>query len=118
MPGYTYQSAITAARSIVQDLDSDDYRYTDEQFIAALNMAISEVRRLRPDAWAGTFLAAIVEVTALNLSDPWPVDDMFYNPVVEFLAAHVELRDDEFIQNGRAPALLQRFSQRLLSPTL
>lgn len=121
----TGQLAITQARSILQDR-IEPYRYTDEEMVEVLNLALANIKRLRPDAFAGTFTTSTTpqfypdgdpspSPGYLPLSDPWPVDEMFFSPTVVFLAGYAELRDDEFTVDSRAATLLQRFTGQLLS---
>ena len=92
---------------------------------------MSEVKRLRPDAFAGSFQVATPffhdptdgspPAGAIPTTDPWPIDQMFVAPVIEYIAGYAELRDDEFVDgaadssSGRAVALLKRFVARLVS---
>jgi len=126
----TAANALTQARHILQDR-AEPYRYTEPELILILNTALTEVKRLRPDAFAGSFQAATPffhdpadgspPPGAIPTTDPWPIDQMFVAPVIEYIAGYAELRDDEFVDgaanssSGRSAALLQRFVARLVS---
>jgi len=99
------------------------YRYTDAQMIAALNTALAEVYRYRPDAYIGNFVTASLganTVTSyttgdLGLNTLFPLDNrLFFNPVVFFIAGRIETADDEFTDNSRAPQLLNSFRAMLI----
>jgi hypothetical protein len=118
---------------MVQDRE-EPYRYTDPELILIINTALTEVKRLRPDAFAGSFQATTPQFYdplgvdpadgSIPTTDPWPIDEMFLAPVIEYVAGYAELRDDEFVDGastgvaGRAGMLLNRFSARLLSNTI
>ena len=127
----TADDAITQARHILQDR-VEPYRYTQDELILILNTAMTEIRRLRPDAFAGTALTAATQffhdpadltppAGYIPTTDPWPIDQMFVAPVVEYIAAYAEFRDDEFVdgaasaESGRATLFMTRWVQRLLA---
>lgn len=120
---------IGQTRHILQDRQ-EPYRYAEDDLITALNYAMTEVRRLRPDAFAGAFTTTTAPQFhdptggdpmdgSIPTTDPWPIDEMFIAPVTEYVAAHAELRDDEFVdgaaspESGRAQLFYQRFVARL-----
>lgn len=116
---------LSQVRGILQDRKVDSYRYSDIDLVQALNTALTEVRRLRPDAFAGSFTTQATPQFYedgnpspppgyIPLSDPWPVDEMFFSPTVVYVAGYAELRDDEFTVDGRATSLLQRFAMQLM----
>jgi len=118
---YTGSLILSQARSILQDRKAP-YRYSEEELTEALNTALSEIRRLRPDAFAGTFTAGTTPQYStdpspvpplLPLDADWPVDDMFFSPTVSYVSGYAELRDDEFTEDSRATSLLQRFALQL-----
>lgn len=126
----TAADALVQARHILQDRE-EPYRYTEAELILILNTALTEIKRLRPDAFAGSFQTATPffvdpadlspPVGSIPTTDPWPIDQMFVAPVIEYIAGYAELRDDEFVDgaanssSGRSVALLQRFVARLVS---
>lgn len=129
----TAQDAISQARHILQDRE-EPYRYTEAEMVLILNTSMTEIKRLRPDAFAGTFQLPTPQfhdpdnqsppAGSIPTTDPWPVDEMFIAPVIEYIAGYAELRDDEFVDgaanssSGRAVALLDRFVARLMSNTV
>ena len=114
----TYQTALDEAREILQDTDSDDYRYSNTILLNILNRALQELGRIRPDAFWDTFSVddiVIPEVTTLDLSTTFPIPMQFYLPVVSFIVAWAEVLDDEFTTDGRAGMLLAQFKQQVIS---
>jgi len=120
---FTVKDLIYQARELVQDVGLDfDYiedRHTDAKMIRYLNTALADAYRLRPDLFfPGVFdratlpvftVADIAAETALGF------DDTFFSAFVDYVAGYIGLGDDEFAVDGRAVALLNRFSQKLLA---
>ena len=104
---WSISDALTRVREILNDEDSDEYRYSDESLIGILNVAILETRGLRPDAFV--FGEAIPMYTVDDLEADFPIPLTFYSAVTYFVAGYAELRDDEFTENGRAMLLMQKF---------
>lgn len=113
----TYQTAIDEAREILQDTDSDGYRYSDATLLNILNRALQELGRIRPDAFWTTFSTddiVVPEVATVDLSTTFPLPMQFYLPVVSFLVSWSEVLDDEFTQDGRAGMLLTQFKTQVM----
>lgn len=107
----TVQSIVDEARTHVQDIRPEGYRYPDTDFILYANSALNEIRRLRPDFFVGTFGDAMPIITAIG--DDWPLESQTELPVVYFMAGSAMLRDDEFANDGRAVSMLKTFRQLL-----
>lgn len=111
----TILDAVTQARELVQDVDAD--RHTDVKVVGYLNNAISDARRLRPDLFLPDYLTnPQVLYTAGDLASPpdFPIDEGYFTAVVEYIAGFIGLGDDEFANDTRAAALLNRFAQKLV----
>lgn len=130
----TAADALSQSRHILQDRETP-YRYTEPELIFILNTAMTELKRLRPDAFSGTYTTAATPQFydptepdpgdgSIPTTDPWPVDEMFVAPIIEYVAGYAELRDDEFVDgaasagSGRAQLLLQRFVARLITNSM
>jgi hypothetical protein len=109
----TLGDVVTEARRILQDEDTENYRYPDADLYAAITSAIAEVRRLRSDAFIGSITDALPIYTSANSGLAFPIDETFFTPVVYFVAGYAELRDDEFTNDGRAVALMNKFVSQL-----
>jgi hypothetical protein len=112
---FSLASVLRQVRTIIQDEDGE--RYTNQQLIDALNMAIAEMKRIRPDITSlhGTVTGYPFSVGDANDRVLLPVDDEYLAPVVGFISGWVELSDDEFTVDSRASQLLQRFQTQLVA---
>lgn len=109
----TLQNVITEVRQVLQDEDSDNYRYPDADLVGYLNNAFYEIRRLRPDAYINTFRTALPHYTTSDLATEFPLDLTFFQATVYFVAGNAELRDDEFTVDARAVTFLTQFKTML-----
>ena len=110
----TIDDAILQARQILQDISSP-HRYPDSELVSYLNSALGEIRRVRPDVFFPyTTPAPFYSDTSLGMSTEFPLEDIYFQPVVYFIAGTAELRDDEFAVDSRAATLLRKFETSLL----
>ena len=117
----TLTSLLGAVRDILQDTKPDllnEYRYSDAQLLEYLNSGYSELQRIRPDAWLAYVGQPLpyVDSNAAIPTDPLPVDDIYFQPLVYWIAGNAELRDDTFTVDGRAATLLSMFTAGLTMP--
>ena len=127
----TFQNLLDEAREILQDTDSDGYRYPTTTLTNKLNRGLHELARIRPDAFWNYFLRddlIVPEVVPVDsdpdddeealdavedgqvaLTDTFQLPMQFWNPLVFWVAGSAELIDDEFTNDGRAITLLQQF---------
>jgi hypothetical protein len=94
---------LTQAREILQDKVTP-YRYTDDTLLASVNEAMFEALRLRPDLFIGRLRTSLTRVG--TGTDEFPLPDILFTPVINFVVGRAEIRDDEFTNDRRA-ALLQ-----------
>ena len=88
----------------------DPLRYPDADILDAINDALIEVRRIRPDL----YLAKKFKVPLLvNDADPLPFEDFVFNSVVYFVIGTLMLRDDEFAVDTRALTLINKATAQL-----
>jgi hypothetical protein len=134
--GKTIDQCILEARQMVND-SSEPYRNTDETYLAYLNSALLTTYTVRPDAFIGNFTQGILsqvqviqyDTTDLQVVDgianpsppspatQFPLDQrFFYNPVVVYIAARVEIADDEYVDTQRSAQLMASFIQQLRGP--
>lgn len=112
----TIDDAIAEARRMLADSNGTiGYRYDDATLVAALNSALLEARRLRPDLFRAYYGQGLPQFTTASLasSTALPINEMYMPPIASFMAGWVELTDDEFTVDGRAATLLQRFAAQL-----
>ena len=101
-------------RVLLQDT-LEPYRYPIEDLIVALNMAMLDARRLRPDL----FLYTPTEVPFYSItSEVIDIDQQYRMALVFFVAGQAQFRDEEDVQDARAAAFLQKFSQMLTEPVM
>lgn len=120
----TYQDVITESRVLLQDTDSDGYRYSETNLIDILNRALQAIARVRPDACYDLYTANSLEVPELVESSPgsgqtiytadFGLEMQFFNPLLSYLVGIAELIDDEYTEDGRAMMLLQAFKAEVL----
>lgn len=105
----TVQDYVTEARVLLLD-EVAPYRYTDPTLLMALNLAMMDIRRVRPDiliAQTTTPNFSAVDTTTVSL------DEMYRIAVLYFIVGFSQIKDDEETSDARAGAFLQRFSQIL-----
>jgi len=114
----TLEQVIKEARRLLQDEVASAYRYPDTALVDALNTAMLEARRNRPDL----FLRLRFELpyydtggATINMAAPITIDPMYRMSFVMFIVGLMELRDDENTQDARAGSLLQIWRSQLLS---
>lgn len=120
----TYKDIITEARVLLQDTDSESYRYTEVVLIAIVNRGLQSVGRSRPDACYDLYTENSLEVPELVESSPgsdqviytaaFGLEMQFFNPLLSYLVGIAELVDDEYTEDGRAALLLQSFKAELM----
>jgi len=108
----TVQDYITAARSLLQDTVDSPYRYSNADLVAALNYAVSEASRLRPDFFIDIDVPFFV---VGSLSDEVGFTPAYVLPLLMFVVGFVQLRDAEDTQDARAVGFMGKFSQALLA---
>lgn len=102
---------LTQARELLQDKVSP-YRYSDASMITAINEAMFEARRLRPDLFSTQLRSSLTRVTASG--DALPFDDHMVAPVVNYVVGRAEMREDEFATDRRAALLSAAFYTALV----
>lgn len=96
-------------RDILQDHEGD--RYPEPSLIRLVNMAMLELRRVRPDYFIGAYAAPVPRVSLPG--SELQVAETCYPSIVKYVAGMAELRDDEFATDGRAAALMGAFKTDL-----
>jgi hypothetical protein len=111
----TVGDIIAECRVLLQDNDSAAYRYTQQEMVTGLNIALLEARRLRADL----FLSMGMEVPSYTLSDlavTVPIEPMYRPAFVYYVTGRMQIRDDEETTDARASALMNKFVGQMLSP--
>jgi hypothetical protein len=104
---------VTDVRRLTQDYEA--VLYSDEDIIGALNIALLEVSRLRPDVVSLQTVTWQSESTALSTA-PFPAPDNFYSPVLNYVAGWVDFSKRRAMGEDESKALylLQSLSQQLI----
>lgn len=98
----TVSDYVAAVRVLLQD-ETAPFRYSDSSIVLALNMAMFDVQRLRPDLFMN--LTAVPSFTVVD-STAVSMDEAYRNAVVYLTSGFVQLRDEEATQDARAGAFL------------
>jgi hypothetical protein len=79
--------------------DKGRVRYTEAERIGFVTDALNAVKNARPDLFLGQYTTAI---GTLVLASPLPLDDQFFRPIVDYVIARCETKDEEHVVSGRA----------------
>jgi hypothetical protein len=113
----TIAGCVLEARALLQDTDSTDgYRYSDQDMIDAFNDAMAETRSKRPDFFLDIGLRTpptFYTTAHLNNVVPFPLDVQVYSAFVYYLTGRAELREDEYTEDGRAVAMMNKFVSQI-----
>jgi len=107
----TVTDFVDAARVLLQDRISP-YRYETDQLVTALNIALSDARRLRPDFFLPSFAVPFYPLDNMGAAVVFP--EFYKSALLYFIVGFAQLRDEEDTSDARAAALLQKFSGTLL----
>jgi hypothetical protein len=114
----TVADYVADARVLLQDTIAS-YRYSDAELVTALNIAMMDTRRLRPDLFLGdgtttNFSEENFPVfTAVNTDDV-PVEMPFRLGVLYAMCTHALARDQEDVQDARATAFFKQFREIMI----
>jgi len=79
--------------------DKDRTAYPQSERIGFINDALQTIRNMRPDIFVGQFNDAL---TVANTTDVLPIDNQFFRPVVDYVIARCESKDEAHVVSGRA----------------
>lgn len=102
---------ISRARSLLQDLVVP-YRYSDADLVDALNAAITESSRVRPDFWLN--IASLPQYSSGSLGTTVVIDQRYQMTFIYFIVGLMQLRDAEDTQDPRALGFIDKFAKALL----
>lgn len=97
------EDIVRRVRALAQDADGPGYRYSDRDVLDAIADGVERVREQRPEVLHGT-PARRLESTAEHLEIPLS----YAHPVALYATGALMLREDEYAQDGRSAALLDR----------
>lgn len=105
----TVQAVLDSARVILNDVAAT--RYPDSQLCDYVLDAMVEARYVRPDLFVGTYTTALPD--SIAPTDPFPLSPQFFAATREFIVAMAELRDDEWVNEGRVAVLRSTLKSKL-----
>lgn len=108
----TVADYVREARVLIQDT-VEPYRYPNDNFLQALNIALLESRRIRPDLWIDT------SVPSFNTVDTTEVDfdEQYRTAILFYMCGYVQLIDAEETQDARAASFLAKYTAILTGVT-
>lgn len=106
----TVQEYVTRARTIVQDTVAP-YRYSDAEFIAALNEGYMEIYRMRPDLLRPYLKTGVPTFSVVG--DTVDLDSRYRLALVYFVCGSVHITDEEPAQDARSAAFLNAFIKKM-----
>jgi hypothetical protein len=107
----TVEQMIKGVRNLMLD-KIRPYRYSDISLIAALNIALNEARRLRPDVFIQRYGIDVPQYEEVS-GEIFPIEAQFRLAIEYGVAGHALLRDEEDIQDSRANTFLANFENML-----
>ena len=109
---------INDARTLLQDR-IPPYRYDDDSLLTAINAALLEARRIKPELFVYE-LESLGQVQSFTAVDDTyvEIEPQFRLAIVHGLCGHALERDQEDYQDQRATAFLALFTQGLVGKAL
>lgn len=127
MQYFQVQDYVGATRLQLQDLVAP-YRYDDYQVVAALNSAMCEVSRLRPDMFLdmkyqknvpcdgstyGDMVPAPLSADAQTMTVPIP--SLYWPAIIWYMSGYLQAYDVEDTQDQRAQVLMGKLASRMMT---
>ena len=107
----TVADYIAAARIQLQDTTPAP-RFLDTEFQLALDIALDEAYRIRPDFFIGVVVKSIVSEPVTY--EP-PIPRGYQSAFLYYMCGYTQLRDDEETTDTRSSAFLNKFIAQLLT---
>lgn len=104
----TVADYVTDARTLLQDV-IQPYRYDDPSLLVALNIALLEGRRLRPDLFVYTYGRHVPSFGVVDTTEI-EIEEQFRQGFVFGMCAHALARDQEDVEDQRSNAFMQVFT--------
>jgi hypothetical protein len=121
---------VSATRSFLHDLIGPPYRYSDDDIINALNVAVGDISRIRPDIFLEyKYQGPLPRASQLNdlvpplyqatrPNDVVAIPRKFYQPTIFFMSGMLQLYDVDDTQDVRAQAFYGKFLGAFMSLTV
>jgi len=106
----TVAAVVADVRTLLQDT-VEPYRYSDDDLVLYLNLALATAKRVRPDLFISYSIT-----TDLTISDNFTFTDVYRPSFLYYIAGRATLRDDEDTADARSSALINKFVDELRNP--
>src|SRR6188472_1915777 len=114
----TVAGYISDARTLLQDV-IPDYRYDDASMLVAMNVAMLEARRIKPELFVYNWEAGGQVQSFEEVDDTYvDIEPQFRLAILHGICGHALERDQEDVQDTRATAFLALFTQGLVGKAL
>lgn len=101
---------INEARILLQDTETGNFRWTDEEVYGALNEGLLSTKRYRPDFFRGIATPQYA-TTDSNVTINYP--DQFKPALIDFVCGRIQQQDDEATNTSVAETFLKSFISKL-----
>lgn len=109
----TVQKIVDRARFFLQD-ETAPYRYSDDDFVQALNLGILEAYRLRKDLFLT--VETPTEYSSASMSAAITLAIEYRVALVYFTCGYVQMADEEDTQDARATVFINKGTSQLTAP--
>jgi hypothetical protein len=109
----TVQKIVDRARFFLQD-ETQPYRYSDDDFVEALNLGLLEAFRLRKDLFLT--VETPTEYSSGSMADSITLGIEYRMALVYFTCGYVQMADEEDTQDARATVFLNKALSQLMTP--
>lgn len=96
----------------MQDTVASSYRYSDDEYRSALQLAFYEAKRIRPDMFVR---ATVPDISSMGFTSDVPVPDGYQTAFLYYMCGHIQLQDQEDTQDSRASVMLNKFVAQLMT---
>jgi hypothetical protein len=116
---YTIGGLLVEARVLLQDvvpMIGAETRFSDTELVDAFNDALLQARAKRPDAFLDMGLRNAVPKYSMpdDTATTFPLDPGYYPALLFYVVGRSELREDTFVEDGRATVMCNKFVSQLL----
>lgn len=105
----TVNDVLTSADGTLADVAR--VRYTEAERIGFVVDALNTILNVRPDIFLGRFGTPFGTLTGASTL---PLDEMYFRPLVDFVIARCETKDEEHVVSGRVELMAKLGSGYLL----
>lgn len=109
----TVADYISEARRLLQD-EAVPYRYSDDDIVVALNIAVGEAYRLRADLFFDYFETSLPSFSSASPGVSVNIPDAYRMAFLYYIVGHSQIADQEDTVDARAGSMLKKFEQTLL----